>query len=84
MAVLDVDEVEAGSVRNDRGIHVAPDEVVELGVGDHRGVVVDTDSGVEPRMAVRDAWPQRAVRARPAARVGELQAGHHLARDARS
>ena len=84
MAVLDVDEVEAGSVRNDRGIHVARDEVVELGVGDHRGVVVDTDSGVEPRMAVRDAWPQRAVRARPAARVGELQAGHHLARDARS
>ena len=76
MAVLDVDEVEAGGAGHDRGAHEVADERVELGVGEGADRRAGGEASIEERVRVgRDRLPASArVRPRVAARVRELQA----------
>ena len=60
MAVLDVDEVEAGLRREHGGVDVATDELVELVVAEQR-VVGRRRRAVEERVPVRDARRGRAL-----------------------
>ena len=76
VAVLDVDEVEAGALRQHRGLHEARRQVVEVVVGQQRHRAVGADAAVEHRVRVRRERLRLLVRvgARVAARVGQLQA----------
>ena len=71
VAVLDVDEVEAGALRAGGGAREVGDQRVELGVAQHRRVAGDADARVEDRMAERDARPRaRRPPASTSARCG--------------
>jgi hypothetical protein len=75
VAVLHVDEVESGGLRQLRRAHKRCDQGIDLFVGQQHGVILDTDAAIQQRMALRDArFPVARLRYGPASAVRELEA----------
>ena len=70
VAMLDVDEVEARALGDDRGRDEVADEIVELRVGED---LDRADTPVEERMRVGALRLRGALGPRPAPRMRELQ-----------
>ena len=75
MAVLDVDEVEAGLRREHGRVDEEPGQLVQLAVAEKR-FVVRTHAVVEDRMAIGGAWSRRTFGASEPSGMGELESGH--------
>ena len=62
MAVLHVDEVEAGLLGEHGGDDVVLGELVEFVVGEHCAAI-HSDATIEDRVRVRGPWERRPLRA---------------------
>ena len=79
MTVLDVDEVKAGFLREDRRPNEILDQLFNLVIGENGGIVIHAEFRIENRMAIQDArFKSLSMGAGESTRMSQLQTNQQI------